>query len=67
MNQSETLVKDIINKLYPDFKAIHNTLDEYDIHGSLTIENQGSSHGFTEKVAFIGYDYKSQQWVKIKD
>jgi hypothetical protein len=67
MNQSETLVKDIINKLYPDFKAIHSELEEYQVRGSLTVENQGTNLEYQEVIKFIGYDYKSQQWIKIED
>jgi len=57
MTQSMRLVKDVIIKQAPDIKAILETLDTFQIRGNLTISNGISS--------FIGYDYKTQQWIKF--
>ena len=57
MTQSMRLVKDVIIKQSPDIKAIMETLDTFQIRGHLSITNGISS--------FIGYDYKTQQWIKF--
>ena len=57
MTQSMRLVKDVIIKQAPDIKAILETLDTFQIRGHLSIIDGVAK--------FIGYDYKTQAWIKF--
>ena len=57
MTQSTRLVKDIIIQQSPAIQAILATLDTFQIRGNLQINN-----GIAK---FIGYDYKTQEWIKF--